>query len=36
MATIIEDPTSDVAAVMAALNESANAILAEQLEQLAQ
>ena len=34
MASIIEDPTSDVAAIMTALNETANAILAEQLEQL--
>ncbi len=35
MAAIIEDPTSDVTAIMTALNETANAILAEQLEQLA-
>ena len=34
MATMIEDPTNDVTAVMTALNTTANGILNEQLEQL--
>ena len=34
MATMIEDPTKDVTAVMTALNTTANGILNEQLEQL--